>query len=198
MRFLTPLVAALAGSAIAAPFISDLEKRGGWCISEKDAQKAADIFQELIQDYSNKLALEALTPDYEDWSSSVNIIINLVSPEHLPLLGPTFVGRAAFIAGQGTQPHIPFKQLGVVYGCDSVSLRWYTSDSAAGQPTKSDSLPVVGNVFMHVVKAAPGDAYNFRIKATYSEFDSAAWLINLGELYSRSPFDQDLIANVFK
>ena len=179
MRFSTA-VAALAGTAAAFPAMQ-VERRGDWCISPKEAQHAADIFQELIQNYSDELARTALTVDFEDWSSSVNQIINMVAPPGTPeldLLGPTFASRAEFIAGQGTQPEIPFEQLGVVNGCDSVSMRWYTSDSAAGQPTKADDLPVVGNVVMHVVE---GGDYGFKIKAIYSEFNSAAWLINLGK-----------------
>lgn len=33
---------------------------------------------------------------------------------------------------------------------------------------------------METVESKPGDKYNFRIKTIYSEFNTAAWLVNLG------------------
>lgn len=33
---------------------------------------------------------------------------------------------------------------------------------------------------METVQSEPGDKYNFRIKTVYSEFNSAAWMVNLG------------------
>jgi hypothetical protein len=49
---------------------------GQYCMSEEDAEQAADIFRELIQNYSDELALAALTEDFVDYSSAVAIIIN--------------------------------------------------------------------------------------------------------------------------
>lgn len=183
MYFTTPLLAALISTTLAAPTtVLSTRAHAGYCLSDHDAQQAADIFQELIQNYSDRLARESLTKDFVDYSSAVNIIINLVGEGDLRLPGPTFVGRRAFIEAQGSQPEIPFKQLNLFHGCDSVSLRWLTTRSAAGQPTEADNLPVVGNVIMETVPSEPGDVHNFRIKTIYSEFNTAAWLINLGKL----------------
>ena len=73
----------------------------------------AAIFQELIQDYSDELALAALTRDFVDYSSAVSIIINGGDDEPLDIVAPTFVGRRAFMDAQGSQPKIPFKKLNI-------------------------------------------------------------------------------------
>jgi len=39
---------------------------------------------------------------------------------------------------------------------------------------------VIGNVIMQVVPAEAGAKYRFRVKTLYSEFNSAAWLVNMG------------------
>jgi len=149
-------------------------------MSEEDAEQAADIFRQLIQNYSDELALAALSEDFVDYSSAVAIIINGGDGEPLDIEKPLFVGRQAFMDAQGSQPEIPFKKLQRFHGCDAVSMRWLTRRSANGQPTETSTIPVVGNVIIQTVKSNPGDQYNFRIKTIYSEFNSAAWLVNLG------------------
>ena len=58
----------------------------------------------------------------------------------LDITQPVFTGRHNFMAGQGSQPEIPFKQLAVFHGCDSVSMRWLTKRSAKGQETEADRI----------------------------------------------------------
>ena len=108
-----------------------------YCLSDDDAQQAADIFQQLIQEYSDELALSALTEDFADYTSAVAIIINGGDGEPMSMEEPLFVGRQAFMDAQGSQPQIPFEQLNVFHGCDSVSMRWVTRRSANGQPTET-------------------------------------------------------------
>ena len=145
MHFATTLLATtaiLASSALAAPapvpepFHSKQDVDDCYCLSDADAQHAADIFQELIQNYSDELALETLTEDFVDYSSAVSIIINGGDGEPLNIVEPTFVGRQAFMDAQGSQPEIPFRQLNIYHGCDSVSMRWMTGRSAKGQETE--------------------------------------------------------------
>ena len=145
MHFSTSLLAAtavLAGSALAVPApepriqITD----DCYCLSNRDAYQAADIFQELIQNYSDELALEALTEDFVDYSSAVSIIINGGDDEPLDLIAPTFAGRQEFMDAQGSQPKIPFKKLNIFHGCNSVSMRWYTKRSAKGQESEVDNI----------------------------------------------------------
>lgn len=178
------LLATLVGSALASPVVVERRMEAPsncWCLSAEGAQQAADIFQNLIQNYSDELALSALTEDFVDYSSAVNIIINRGNAEPKPLVEATFAGREAFMSAQGSQPKIPFEQLALFHGCNSASLRWVTRRSANGQETETSRLPVVGNAIIEVVPSSPGDAYPFRIKTLYSEFNAAAWLLNLGE-----------------
>jgi hypothetical protein len=106
------------------------------CINDEDADKMATVFQLLIQNYSDELALAALTTDFVDYSSSVNIIINSGAEGPKNITAPTFSGRQEFMDGQGTQPMIPFEKLQTFHGCDSVSLRWESTRSAQGQKTE--------------------------------------------------------------
>ena len=92
--------ALLAGSTFAAPALAPRTANASddcFCLSDSDAQAAADIFQELIQNYSDELAMEALTRDFVDYSSAVSIIINGGDGDPLNLLEPTFSGRKAFM-----------------------------------------------------------------------------------------------------
>lgn len=60
----------------------------------------------------------------------------------------------------------------------------------------ASSQPVVGNGIMHVVPAEESnESYNFRIKELYSEFNAAAWLINLGVFVPEGPVDYINAAN---
>lgn len=110
------------------------------CITDEQAQQGAKIFQELIQNYTADLALSALTPDFEDYTSSVNIIRNRGNKGPIQVNGISFTSRQDFMNAQGSQPQIPFDILNVFHGCDSITVRWQTTDSAAGQPTKANDI----------------------------------------------------------
>lgn len=145
-----------------------------------EAETTADIFRMLIQEYSHELATEALTEDFVDWASSVNIIINKGAAGPKSMDKPTFASRAAFIDGQGKQPQIPFTKIRVWPGCRHVAMRWKTGKSANGHLTEVDDIPVHGHVIIDVVPAEAGNRFNWRIKNIWSEFNSGAWLVNLG------------------
>ena len=70
-------------------------------MSYEDSEEAADVFRELIQNYSDELALEYLTEDFVDYSSAVAIIINGGDGEPFDIEKPIFVGRQAFMDAQG-------------------------------------------------------------------------------------------------
>ena len=81
---------------------------GTWCLSAEQAQQASDIFRTLIQEYSDEFALEALTEDFVDWTSAVNIIRNRGNDYPFVVNEVSFASRAEFMAAQGSQPQIPF------------------------------------------------------------------------------------------
>ncbi|KXT01999.1 hypothetical protein AC578_6538 [Pseudocercospora eumusae] len=150
------------------------------CMTKKEAHIAADIFRRLIQEYTHELALEALTEDFVDYASSVNIIINKGASHPKDMNAPTFASRAAFIDGQGKQPQIPFETIKVFPGCRHVSMRWKSDRSANGHASEVDKIPVHGNVIVEVEPSEPGNTFNWRVSHIWSEFNSAAWLVNLG------------------
>ncbi|CAK4005883.1 Hypothetical predicted protein [Lecanosticta acicola] len=145
-----------------------------------ESHRTAHIFRQLIQNYTTSLALSALTEDFHDYASSVNIIINKGASGPKNMDAPTFASRAAFVDGQGKQPSIPFEMLGVWGGCRFVAVRWKTERSANGHVSESDDIPVHGNAILEVEPAEEGDEYAWRISKIWSEFNSAAWLVNLG------------------
>ncbi|KAF1818061.1 uncharacterized protein K489DRAFT_298998, partial [Dissoconium aciculare CBS 342.82] len=149
------------------------------CLTQTNAQAGAEIFRQLIQNYTNTLALEALTDDFVDYSSAVNLIRNRGNEGPIKVNGVSFDGRPQFMAAQGSQPQIPFDTLNVFWGCDHVAMRWQTLRSANGQKTERSRIPVVGNAILHTVPDN-SNSYGFRIKTLYSEFNAGAWMLNLG------------------
>lgn len=147
------LLAALAVPVSLESFVSIREAVGApspttttqvdnrYCLTDSDAYEAASIFQELIQEYSDDLAVSALTEDFVDYSSAVSIIINtLKDGASKDMVAPTFDGRQAFMNAQGSQPKIPFKKLNIFHGCDSVSMRWVSPRSAQGQAREVSNI----------------------------------------------------------
>jgi hypothetical protein len=110
------------------------------CLSDEDADAGADIFRQLIQEYSDELALEALTEDFIDYTSAVNIIRNRGNKGPIVVNGISFGSRQEFMDAQGSQPQIPFDTLQVFHGCDHIAMRWQTLRSANGQATESNNI----------------------------------------------------------
>lgn len=176
------LVTLLSLSTLAA-FAAPTDKR--WdshqCLSDNDAQTVATNWGILIEQYSDSLASAVLSENFTDYSESVNTLINSCpqgsAAISLPLLAPTFSDRASFQTGQSQQPSINFKQLNIWHTCDTVMIRWMTTNTA----NITDVRPVVGLVTMETSKAPSGSQYPFLIDTVYSEFDAGAWLQNLVE-----------------
>ena len=59
-------------------------------------------------------------------------------------------------------------------------MRWLTTRSAQGQATEAAAIPVPGLCILETEPAEVGNEYNYRIHTIYSEFNTAAWLVNLG------------------
>ncbi|KAM0723803.1 hypothetical protein Q7P37_000793 [Cladosporium fusiforme] len=181
MRSTLFAVSALAATAAAAPWANWGLNKGykaprDSCLSDNAAQKVADNFKALIATYSDSLADQVLTVDFTDYSDSVNELINGGCDTGLaPLGSATFDSREDFKAGQGAQPAIPFEQLNLWHNCNTVTLRW--KSAGPGQEPQQ----VTGIIVLEVVK---NNKYNaaqkWLIKTVYSEFNSGAWLKNLG------------------
>ena len=89
----------------------------------------------------------------------------------MPLGSVTFDSRASFEAGQSSQPAIPFEILNLWYACEGpVVIRW----RSAQEPEI-----ITGNIVMETERSG-NTTEPWLIKTVYSEFNSGAWLVNLG------------------
>jgi hypothetical protein len=166
--------------AVAAP----TEKRGArssQCVNDYEADVIAADYAALIVSYSDALADAVLAPNFTDYSESVNTLINSCpqgdAAKPLPLLAPTFTSREQFKIGQGQQPSINFERLNLWHSCDTVIVRWQTTNTAPIPEPK----PVVGLISMEVIPNTNGTGKPWLIDTVYSEFDAGAWLQNLVE-----------------
>lgn len=99
----------------------------------------------------------------------------------------TFDSRVAFMEGQSAQPAIPWEQLNIWFEhremtlhistnvcsrhtCTSVVVRWLSKGE--GQEPQQ----VTGIVVLETVNSNS----SWLIKTVYSEFNSGAWLVNIG------------------
>ncbi|KAK3648400.1 hypothetical protein LTR56_007517 [Elasticomyces elasticus] len=179
MRSFIIAAASLATVAFALPepmFSGKLARRDATCMSADEANQVALNFNHLISDYSDDSANATLTEGFVDYSDSVISLIDGGCTGPLPLGHPTFDSRASFISGQGSQPNIPFEQLNVWYNCDTVILRWRTTlDFTTPAPE------FVTGIIVLETTAAPGNTEQpWLINTVYSEFNSGAWLVDLG------------------
>lgn len=186
MHGLSFLTAALAVGASASPF-STLFKRhhgGGYgeCLDESTATTVANNFRATIAEpFDVSFVKATFTRDFTDYSDSVNELINSGCPNGPATLGSaTFPSRAAFIAGQSQQAPITFNILNQWYTCDTVIIRWQTPNPGFVDPEQ----PVTGII---VIETKPnqrpdGSASSqpFLIETVYSEFNSGAWLYDIG------------------
>ncbi|EMC98285.1 hypothetical protein BAUCODRAFT_419645 [Baudoinia panamericana UAMH 10762] len=151
----------------------------GYCLTKSEAQQIATNYGVLIANYSTALADAALSPNFTDYSESVNTLINQCSQGaaalQLPLLAPTFTNRTTFEIGQGQQEPINFNQLNIWHSCDTVIIRWETTNTTRLNTTR----PVIGMISMETIAAPAGNLYPYYIDTVYSEFDAGAWLENL-------------------
>jgi len=171
------VAALLALGAIAAP--AQEKRGGGYCLTRHEAQQVATNYGNLIASYSESLANAALSPNFVDYSESVNTLINSCpqgsAAVTLPLLSPSFTNRSSFELGQGQQAPINFNQLDIWHSCDAVTIRWETTNTANITNVK----PVVGIIVMETCQAPYGNEYPYYIDTVYSEFDAGAWLQNI-------------------
>jgi len=143
-------------------------ENGNSCMTDAQAQGVADNFKGLIANYSDALAEKTLTVNFHDYTDSViELIDSACSTGPVPLGVPTFASRAEFEKGQGSQPAIPFLQLNLWHSCDTVTLRWMS----AMTPQNVTGIIVLETQYQN---------NTWLINTVYSEFNSGAWLVDLG------------------
>lgn len=81
------------------------------------------------------------------------------------------------MAGQGAQPPVPFDILNTWSTCDTTIIRWRSHQ-------KPDHVQGVSIAVVQPAKEGEGggvgETRKWQIKAIYAEFNSGAWLNNLG------------------
>lgn len=137
------------------------------CLTSTTAGDLVTKFASLITNYTDSVADALLSDNFTDTSNSINMLGGY------PLDGYTFASKAAFKAGQGSQPKIPFNVLSIdTITCTNVTFRWNTNVVPGGLLVKGI------NSFVAVNKN--NSAAGWQINTMYSEFNAWAWAKNVG------------------
>ncbi|OAP58114.1 hypothetical protein AYL99_07204 [Fonsecaea erecta] len=167
--FTIAAAAALISSAYASPWTMG----GLWggkfdpakCLTQPSVDTLVTGFGQLISNYTDALAETILADNLTDFSDSINSLIGQ------PVGGATFPSKAAFEAGQGSQPPVPFQLIAIeAYNCDTISLRWIAG--LQPQPVKGITVLKASN--------SQGQKDTWQISTIYTEFNSIAWLEDIG------------------
>ena len=120
MHFSTIAGAALFALTASADVISTVTSLLTPCLTSSDANTLATNFGLLVSNYSGKLANQTLASNFQDYSESVNTLIDGGGSAPVALLGATFSNRAQFEALSAQQPSVPFALQNVWFNCDTM------------------------------------------------------------------------------
>jgi len=110
----------------------------------------------------NTTAESLLADSFIVYSDSINQL------SHEPLGGYSYPSKQAFIDGQAKTPPIPvLKTYSIFYNCDRIAWRW------VGSSIGSNMSEVNGIITMNITSAG-------QIAVVYSEFNTGAWLADIG------------------
>lgn len=162
----------LVASAVAGPWGGPSwgnwpGKGGANCLNDAEVKTLLDGYTYLLQfpqgaDF-NATANKILSDSFFVSSDSINSLAGI------PLGINAYPSKQAFIAGQAQTPAIPVLQtLGSFYTCNQIAWRWN------GSSIGSNKYWVKGIITMDV------NAATNQIDAVYSEFNTAAWLADIG------------------
>lgn len=139
------------------------------CLTSDTASALVNGFASLLTNYSNQTADALLASDFTDTSDSINIMAGI------PLNSTTFPSKAAFMAGQGSQPPIGFTLLGIdAVDCTKVAFRW------SAVPNLKNPFAKVKGINSFVASNLNGTAQGWQIKTMYTEYNSCEWIIAYG------------------
>ena len=80
----------------------------------------------------------------------------------------TFSSKAAFISGSSAQPPLVLQTLDTFWSCSAISWRWI---SVSGTGNDQEKVKGIDNFYINP---------QGQIKSVYAEFNSGAWLADLG------------------
>lgn len=168
-------VTLLAGSAVAAAN-TWAQPRDSFCLCDSDADQIANDFADLISNFNKTFAEQVLADDYTDQSDSVNTLIDNGGTSPIALGALTFQTKDDFINASETQPPVPFTILQTWHTCDTVIIRW-----VANPPTVPGATAQQVQGFDALIVEPSSNGFQpYQIKTTYGEFNSGAWLEDLG------------------
>lgn len=136
------------------------------CLTSSTASTLVSGFSSLLTAFDVNVANALLASDFTDTSDSINFLAGI------PFGSTTFPSKAAFIAGQGTQPAIGFSVLNIdAVTCDTIAFRWAA--------TLGPQTPIKG---INILKASNLNATTagWQIKTVFSEFNSGLWSQEIG------------------
>ncbi|KAK3214418.1 hypothetical protein GRF29_19g110173 [Pseudopithomyces chartarum] len=141
------------------------------CLTDTSARRVAENFRSTVADYSPELADRVFSVNFTDYADGVNELMNNGCPNGpKPLGSPTFSSLEEFKNAQSGQPPIPFEILKVWNNCETVFLRWRSSQPGFVEPAQQ----VTGIIVLETSYAGGEEPYI--IDTVYSEFNSGAWL----------------------
>jgi len=94
------------------------------CITSRQAHTIGHTWAQLVSNYTDTLALNALASTFTDQADSVTTLIDSASQPQTPLkLGSlTFPSKEAYMQLSSQQPSVPFQVLNTWHTCGEVSV----------------------------------------------------------------------------
>ena len=97
----------------------------------------------------------------------------------------TFATKALFLNASLTQPPVPFTILQTWHTCDTVIIRWVAHPPLL--PGVTTPAQQVQGFDALIVEPSSNGFQPYQIKTTYGEFNSGAWLADLGRPECAAP-----------
>lgn len=157
-------------TASATSTSSSVASPSALCLTNATASYLTNGYGQLLSAYTNATAISLLAADFTDTSDSINWLAGI------PLGGPTFASKGAFIGGQGTQPPIGFTVQSIMFSCTQVAFRWTATVGLKKFPAKGINMFTASNL--------NNSAAGWQIQTMYSEFDVGAWEVDIGRTCS--------------
>ncbi|EHY56883.1 hypothetical protein HRR83_002037 [Exophiala dermatitidis] len=145
----------------------------GQCIPYDTAVQVVNAFVSTLTAFNADVATNLLAPDFTDTSDSINFLAGI------PLGSVTFPSPAAYIAGQGAQPPIGIDILNIdAVTCQGVIVfRWVATVGLNVDPVKGISVLYTVKSGSNANTVGPN---GYQLETLYSEFNSAAWVLDIG------------------
>lgn len=154
--------------------------RQGKGIPYDTAVKIVNDFVSTLTAFDVNVATNLLAPTFVDYSDSINFLIGA------PAGSPTFPSPQAYIAGQGAQPPIGLDILAIdaITSDGVIVFRW---TAAVGL----ELIPANGISVLYATQSGPDPTVvgpgGYQLGTLYSEFNSAAWVTDIGGTVTLPP-----------